>query len=527
MSLFTLRFETVSNSGTWVYRLALAPKIEEVTEEAGLLERAGKDGLGRLVAHLSSWLDIHDGDLEMNSEVRTELWYLLSDANLMEPGKFTELLELVDTGQPTNWPAGAWSNERLIASLPIYKAISLVLGAGDRFITLNSSLAYLFAVWQWFNCAKHLTISLAIEEHSPLIDELARAHRLLVELIDDQRFAQAIRWLASWAEISTKSGPLTRERLRLSLPLIWANQGAAPGMPYFVTDPRNVLPAPGFNGTEPLDWSQVRLHPVFFNHRFASARAAVRSLITDWLLPRYDFKSTLFLARLLKSNQPRPKAHLFWQPPLAWLGLIIASIILGSFMTVQASLGYLPIFPWSALGWVSIAIGVIVIRKSLDSSIFPYLVLPRLLGGILIGYSALVLESHAFLLSDVIVQLGFPVVAMLWLGVLAVSWFYLYYDSRPLVLLEATAARRSGFTLALALLAAMMLGLPAVALATGAWLADSINSCVGICFFGPFGRVNLHLYVTYVPLALFTGMITQFIFEERTVTASVWAPEEK
>jgi hypothetical protein len=35
------------------------------------------------------------------------------------------------------------------------------------------------------------------------------------------------------------------------------------------------------------------------------------------------------------------------------------------------------------------------------------------------------------------------------------------------------------------------------------------------------------IMLSFVPMALLTGLVTQFIFEEHTVTASVWAPEEE
>jgi len=33
--------------------------------------------------------------------------------------------------------------------------------------------------------------------------------------------------------------------------------------------------------------------------------------------------------------------------------------------------------------------------------------------------------------------------------------------------------------------------------------------------------------ISFVPLALLTGLVTQFIFEEKSVTTSVWTPEEE
>ena len=41
----------------------------------------------------------------------------------------------------------------------------------------------------------------------------------------------------------------------------------------------------------------------------------------------------------------------------------------------------------------------------------------------------------------------------------------------------------------------------------------------------PAGWVDLYHFLAFIPMALFVGLVTQFLFEEKTITTSVWPLE--
>ena len=73
----------------------------------------------------------------------------------------------------------------------------------------------------------------------------------------------------------------------------------------------------------------------------------------------------------------------------------------------------------------------------------------------------------------------------------------------------------------------LLAGLMSVALTSAAYGIQTISTAPLGAFLGPFGWVDLSQYLTFVPVALFTGLVTQFVFEELTLPASVWSPEQE
>jgi hypothetical protein len=486
----------------------------------------------QLATWLSERLNALDSGLSENPDLRASLWYLFSDDNLMAANRNQQFVSL-RAEKPANWMDANWSAEKMIVALPLFKAICLFLGAEDRYNTLNASLAYLFAAWQRYNLAKRLTSKLS-SNYNPFLEEMAAAHRLLTQLLLDSRFALALRWLAIWAGKEIDSGPLIREQLRLSLPLEWTREKDDLGE----FAPENVITAPGFFVHPKPEWKQTRLHNAFFKEE--SGRSAVRSLITEWLLPRYDYSSALIMAQLLRRNRLSQPLQLFWLVLLA--GLILLGILIWKISEFLYALGGMTapgeaILVGLAIEWVPILIWAIFVGcLLLDSSVLAYLAAPRLTGGILIGYTALVLQGDSLKLNSLIWEQGLWLVLLLAIFIGIVGLIYLYYDAYPKVHHKGKALRRAFLMLGLAILISCLVGFASVALTTG--MADS--DCVAgeivfslfkftlrPCGFGPFGWFSLRQYAVFVPLALFTGLVTQFIFEEQTVTASVWSPEEQ
>lgn len=519
------------------YVATLATEAWGLYENAIALDKTNKQPqilrLSALSNRLADRLDFLYSALGECAEARASLRYLFSDSYLKRSGS-QYFLKLGQLGSISK------NKEALAAAAGFYKAICLFLSDGERYIALEAWLVYLFAAWQWYNLLKYLTdpsypakgterpsTSQQSEvpdtaEFNDLIEEMAVAYRLVKQLLDDSRFAEAIRWLAVWKTSQIKPGPILHEQMRLSLPL-----SSSPGSELAFDQP---LSAPGCFSDACPNWSITRLHPTFSD--LPGGQSEVRELITAWLLPRYDYANALHLARLLRDNHARGKRYgLVGLPILVALGFF-TPLIAGSYIVL--SYGGISASPW----WMPITVALVELvvlffipigwgATHLDGTALVHLALPRLMGGVLIGYFSVILQGDSLKVSAALWR-DWPYWSILWALVLIVGYVYLYYDVCPLVNEKGVARQRTITILFLAVVISAVIGLGAIALTTAmVGLGDSLLTwCGGGCFMGPFGWVDFQQYLTFVPLALFTGLVTQFIFEERTMTASVWSPEQ-
>lgn len=512
------------------------------SEEENLVEVRG---FYSLVTLLSERLDALESKLQTEAAPRRAIfWQSLSDGHLKESG-FKSLIGSDTASRPH-------PEEKAAAYLAIYKALAQFLAAGDRFRTLDARLALCYATWQWFHLAKWLSVQpwnfRQVNQSDSYISrlmrsEIAESHRLLVEMIYSQEFTSALR--AMYNAMYDKpllSVPLLREQMRLSLPLIPVismKQGPAP-------DPLENNPIPGMAcasqvepakplswlnfktmwrmGRVPLvNWENAILHPDFQTRPTETGgKRATRKLVTEWLLARYDLDNALHIARLMKDNRTNQhvKGRLGLFSFIVLMALLLLSHWFVPFESPVAMKLLLSIFEWTAL----LGLGVSVASK-VEHSVIPYLAMPRAVGGILVGYLALLLQEDSLNLSrffferaDLLVVI--LAVVFLYVTVWALGMFYLYYDTLPLVGLPEVALRRATLTIWLAFRLSAFLGLFLVAIASKMYPTPS-----NWLLFGPVGWIDWQMYVLFVPVALFTGLVTQFIFEEKTVTASVWSPE--
>jgi hypothetical protein len=488
--------------------------------------------MGELAAKIHAWILWIENDLGGDINLFAEYSLMYSDSRLMQTQGSQNFLNI------SRGNYKPYSAELLALGCAFYKGLSLYLGSGERYSGFEASLAYLYAAWQRYNLVKHL--SAPMERSQPAKnggdnleeweEELAAAHKKLAPMLEDIRFAQALRWLAEWKSVGYRSGALLREQLRLSLPLWEPQEFTEINFAKFVLN--QPITAPGSFTSEHPDWKSTRLHHVFAVR--PGAQTAVRALITDWLLPRYDIGNTLRLARLLRRNRPFSD---FWHNgwwglfTFFWLFLMVglgtlAVVTLGGSSPEGITFGLM--FRIAAIENILGMGGILTLAVfTFDRHALAHLALPRVIGGVFIGYAALVLEGDSLVLHNVLWSRGWIQPFMLWCVVMVVGFLYLYFDTRPLVRESKTAIFRAVNILLLSLAISMFIGLFTVAFIT----AMRGNCEVGFsslpCFFGPIGWIDWKQWVSFVPLALFTGLVTQFIFEERTLTASVWSPEQE
>jgi hypothetical protein len=131
------------------------------------------------------------------------------------------------------------------------------------------------------------------------------------------------------------------------------------------------------------------------------------------------------------------------------------------------------------------------------------------------------------------------------LGAAILAGSYLFFDARPVTggdkaatdnqwdvfwSAHGKAILRAGLVFIFTVIATVLIGL--VVLALPASICQTYTYTIGRlplldgCLIGPLGLVHWKNLLAYAPIALLAGMITQFIWEERPVTAPLWASDE-
>ena len=548
MSLFTLHLTCPTQSASSTDSLAswlilpsfntqsvrISPVVSLI--KGTLLEEYRLEGLSTLAIHIRRSLE----NLVEDEGLRDAFWLQISDPSLMSRN-YPRLLEIsnrndgdielnVTNLSPDEKP------EIAILCAAFYKAVFFFLLEGDRFISREATFAALFSAWQWYNLVKRMAageplVEINFHNGRDLSNELSAAHRSIVQVLEDPRFALAIRWLAQWNGIDSsqyKSGPLLKEKMRLSLPL-WQQ----PGNELAVELP---LPAPGYLQETDMNWKNISLHPVFVND--SGAQAAVRRLIVEWLLPRYDFIRAIRLSLALRNGDKKHRLP-GWFARLqllflagGWASIIIAAIFyVAFFLYPDASIKIPGNFkPGLFIELATVFLPLLAALLWMDWKSLGNFMLPRVIGGVFIGYLSIVLQGDSSIKISMALaqpQEGSPasilLFMLLWLSVLSTGFVYLFYDAYPLVRDVKTAAFRAAHVLVYTFIISALAGLLSVALTTTSYVA---SRPLGL-FLGPFGWVDTAQYLTFVPIALFTGLVTQFIFEELTLPTSVWAREQE
>lgn len=182
---------------------------------------------------------------------------------------------------------------------------------------------------------------------------------------------------------------------------------------------------------------------------------------------------------------------------------------------------------------------VLFVRR-FDNAVLIHMTLPRLVGGIVAGFLLFVTQQDSIELVNAFTLdrsaspsdgwfayacwSGGGLVALLWLGVLVASWIYLSNDVRPWTIDQRETRRRTCFFILLAVMVSGLVTLFGAAIVLAAYGPSA--QPWGKPWLGPFGLFDLRQFITFAPLALIAGMVSQFILEERTLPSSIWASEQ-
>jgi hypothetical protein len=409
--------------------------------------------------------------------------------------------------------------------LAVYHGIFIYLTQGERFYQRQAYMLTFFAAWQWYNVAKRVWV---INKSQAVEREMAMAYRSFNNLIDDPRFYHAMRVMTG-----LQSTAEARQKLRLSM-VLWEEDKGKHSLDL-------PLRAPGVEDNE-ISWKDVGLYPLFLEverkpedqkkkeRKNEERKKVVRRLVSAWLLERYDFDTSLHLARLLKLP---PGRHLARKIP-GGLAVTAAIFALG---LAWFMVSLLPLPPWLLIGvfWLFAAGGLAAaVKWGVDAELLPVLLLPRLAAGMVVGYFLLVLQPNN--LEEIIWQTGLGMTSVYQIpawgmfaglssSILLLVYVYLFMDIRPYAPTCKEAARRAVWMLLICVAEVLLIGMLVLPLANESCQLIHFND--HIFLLGPLGLVSFYKLLAFAPLALLAGMISQFIWEQFPVTAPVWMMDEE
>lgn len=477
--------------------------------------------------------------------------------------------------------------ETLIDSIPVERndasrwAAYLLFTCFYEYLSASSgsySLARVYAAWQRYNLIKGLyERSLgdgAFQNYEKALRvEFASAYRTLEALLLDEAnsYGCYILWEARNQPSRSSDGqgtgshaavgssrklphPRMRHRLRLSMFVVRDSESQPSVAP---------MSAPGcFESVERVgEASRDQLHLRF--RRNDSGRIAIHRFISDELLPRYALRDAANLARLVRFRDPGCTGI---GKILGWiLTMLLTLLFLVSSLVIFGSA--LGLVSGSKLGWALFTVLVASILVGLAGSAALglrngiTLSMPRLFGGIVIGYFPLFVAQEPWYLAIYASQHP-RAWAIAWLAVSGLVWSYLYREAFPFVLDQIDALTRSFKVFAWATVLTVTIGLWLCLFAAPiyrqekfdtryvnadgqAWVAPAepcsqtqatgsddrlVSEGLGLCVEMPmFGGTKFPTAVllTFAPIAMSLGIILQILWEEKSVTASVWPSENR
>lgn len=382
------------------------------------------------------------------------------------------------------------------------------------------SIIKLYTAWQSYNLIKILDINSSGSDR--LGYEFASIYSALANLLADEKNSYSCRilWREKQEENQEGNDAQLRQGLRLSMFLQSNPYNDIEGAGY-----QKPLAAPGcFQKNRETLWQDITLHQRFQGE---SGKIAVQRFVDTDLLPRYDLKAALFLI----SNLRKPGKFGRRLIPLITLVAFIAML----FVLIQ------DVCNWQYRNWsltITLAVSLLIIPLSLiffgvRSSIA--LLLPRVAGGIAIGYFPLLIATEPWYL--VVSALTNKSIWLLeWVSVLLIVWGYLYREVYPLIISKSEAIWRSFKVTVWATVQAVFIGFLLILFSTPVYRQLNIKPSGTVedalsADMIPILLINkqfpLAALLTFAPISLLLGIILQILWEEKPITASVWLPESR
>lgn len=307
-------------------------------------------------------------------------------------------------------------------------------------------------------------------------------------------------------------------------------------------------------GSPPTKDMPLTIHPKFVEHPIM-----IKNLISQHLLPAYDLETAFQLGKLLQKKQDelkkqkakaktpktgrcREKWNNFCKSIKKFFTSLNFNLLLTILILIVLPVGGTHIYKHCNFlsadleckaFCISLAQLIIlgfyfyirVLRPY--KSLLIHLLLPRLMAGVMVGYMAFVLQGDAYFIPNYIFGIANPflrytLAKCFFLACVILGYFYLRADTSQFTRgkKKSIPRKRALLTLLFAMTISVAMGLLAVVFLTNPKISQP-----HLTVLGPFGWFDIHLMFFYVPLSFLTGLVSQFIFEEKSLTAPTWSAE--
>lgn len=281
---------------------------------------------------------------------------------------------------------------------------------------------------------------------------------------------------------------------------------------------------------EKANWRGIHIYPHFQEKRW---RLTVRRLVQERLLPRYNVLAAVKLAHAFSFSASLIGRFVSGRS-VGWLvGVIFPMVVLALTLSSFVYYGQQESNLWEdRLTLAMPFLPLFFTMLFLEWRSLPSLILPRLWGGIIIGYLPLVLSDSPWLMVVPFASsTGSPYwLLVLWTVLIVPAAFYLFYEAYFAISDFWRAFGRSFVVLVWALLVSLAVGILFCLLGAPIYYNerwDSLGPLSPEFFAQTSYPISIPALLTFVPIALFIGVVVQFIWEEKPVTATVWLPQER
>lgn len=265
-------------------------------------------------------------------------------------------------------------------------------------------------------------------------------------------------------------------------------------------------------------------------------------LIQDWYYPRYDFEMMIKLTKELHSLRKKHKSSKKDLPKsisnvislssslIIFTSFVISLLLIFSFLSLYSSIDSINPLSWVKFNFPEIlsptSLVLIIYTLSAIILLFIYqircILLPRLMGGIMIGYFFLISSDQ---------MVGFSLQTtpydVFWISCLSIVFSYIFMRfevQRRISDMNRHITERTLSIFSLGLLESFILGVFTLEIFSGIF-ENLLKSQFTEYFYsiksfaGPLGGLLFpKVIILYVPLALLVGIITQLFWEEKPIS---------
>lgn len=441
--------------------------------------------------------------------------------------------------------------QRMLVHLTFFQALHIHFSDEQKYPKEEFSFSLFYVTWQWYAIAKRiLQLTCNIDSENPnyplannplLFENFRLAYIAINKLVDDPTYLPIMQ-LEKLNQFGHLDDSTLVEKYRLAIHADeYDSNDDATGYSSLIYKSSN-------------DSDEFKFHPKFIEHPIQ-----VKNLISQHLLPAYDLETAFQLGKLLQKKQDelkkqkakaktpktgrcREKWNNFCKSMKKFFTSLNFNLLLTILILIVLPVGGTHIYKHCNFlsadleckaFCISLAQLIILGFYFCIRVLRPYkgllihLLLPRLMAGVMVGYMAFVLQGDAYYFPNYIFGIANPflrytLAKCFFLACVILGYFYLRADTSQFTRgkKKSIPRKRALLTLLFAMTISVAMGLLAVVFLTNPKISQP-----HLTVLGPFGWFDIHLMFFYVPLSFLTGLVSQFIFEEKSLTAPTWSAE--